>query len=252
MAALCANPTLKAYAGVKENHAHMSTLQITPDQVVRALPSHLKKAVTPALVDQLNNLTDCEPEVAEAIRENFLSYTKVLQDGRFKAEDYLSAVKFVSFKLMGYSNQDAYFRAFPDRHAKLVADGREPQEIAAYVSMYSKGKLVNLILEQTLVPTWVLNQDVYQRAINVLATEMTTARSEMVRVTAANSILQHLKKPEAAGPLINIDQRENSGVTELTGVLKQLAQQQLQLIQEGVPTKDIAAQRIIEVEPVNS
>lgn len=221
--------------------------QLTVELVAKALPSHLKRAATQSLVDQLNNL-QTDPEVADAIRENFLSYTKVLQEGRFKTEDYLSAVKFVSYKLMGYTNQDAYLRTFPDRHQEHINAGRTPQEVSAYVSMYAKGKLVNLILEQTLVPTWVLNQDTYQKAINVLADEMVNARSEMVRVTAANSILQHLKKPEAAGPLINIDQRESSGVNELTGVLKQLAQQQLQLIQDGVPTKDIAAQKIIKAE----
>lgn len=221
---------------------------LTVDLVARALPANLKKSATQSLVDQLNNISS-DPEIAEAIRENFLSYTKVLQEGRFKAEDYLNAVKFVSFKLMGYSNQDSYFRTFPQRHAALVARGADAQEISAYVSMYAKGKLVNLILEQTLVPTWVLNQDVYQKAINVLASEMTTARSEMVRVTAANSILTHLAKPKEAGPLINLDMRETSGVNELRDMLGKLAQQQKNLIEQGTSTKDIAAQPIIEVEP---
>lgn len=223
---------------------------LTVDLVARALPANLKKSATQSLVDQLNNISN-DPEIAESIRENFLSYTKVLQEGRFKTEDYLNAVKFVSFKLMGYSNQDAYFRTFPQRHAALVARGADAQEISAYVSMYAKGKLVNLILEQTLVPTWVLNQDVYQKAINVLASEMTTARSEMVRVTAANSILTHLAKPKEAGPLINLDMRETSGVNELRDMLGKLAQQQKSLIEHGTSTRDIAAQPIIEVEAVS-
>lgn len=222
---------------------------ITLDQVTRALPANLKKSATQSLVDELNNIST-DPEIAAAIRDNFMSYTKVLVDGRFKTEDYLNAVKFVSFKLMGYSNQDSYFRTFPQRHQALVARGADPQEISAYVSMYAKGKLVNLILEQSLVPTWVLNQDTYQKAINCLATEMTTARSEMVRVQAANAILTHLKKPEAAGPLINIDMRENSGVNELRDMLGKLAQQQKSMIEQGIPTKTIAAQALIEAEVV--
>lgn len=223
--------------------------QITVDQVARALPANLKSAATQAFADQLNNLQQ-DPEIADAIRQNFLSYTKVLQEGRFKAEDYLNAVMFVSFKLMGYSNQDAYAKTFPQRYAALVAKGADLQTISAYVSMYAKGKLVNLILEQSLVPTWVLNQDVYQDAINTLAREMKTAKSEMVRVTAANSILQHLKKPEAVGPLINIDARDTSAVSELKGLLGDLAKQQLEAIHKGTPTKEIAAQRIIEAEVV--
>jgi hypothetical protein len=220
---------------------------LTVDEVAKALPAHLKKAATQSLVDQINQAAT-DPEVAEAIRDHFISYTKVLQEGKFKTEDYLNAVKFVSFKLMGYTNQDSYYRAFPQRHARLVAGGADAQEISAYVSMYAKGKLVNLVLEQTLVPTWVLNQDVYQRAINVLADEMTSAHSEMVRVTAANSILQHLAKPKEVGPLLNIDMRETSGVNELKETLSLLAKQQVALIQSGVTPKEIAAQRIIEPE----
>jgi hypothetical protein len=222
---------------------------LTLDIVQRALPSHLKRTVTQNLVDELNNI-DKDPEVAATIRENFISYTKVLQEGRFKTDDYLNAVKYASFKLMGDSNQDAYFKTFPQRHHALVARGATPQEISAYVSMYAKGKLVNLILEQTLVPTWVLNADVYQKAINCLATEMSTARSEMVRVQAANAILTHLKKPEAVGPLINIDIGNQTGINELRDTLSQLAKTQKELIEKGVSTKEIAAQSIVDAEVV--
>jgi len=221
---------------------------LTLDQVARALPANLRKSVTQHLVDQLNNVAQ-DPVHAEAIRENFLSYTKVLQEGRFKTEDYLNAVKYVSYKLMGYSNQDAYFRTFPQRYQALVARGADSQEISAYVSMYNKGKLVNLILEQTLVPSWVLNQDAYQKAINTQVDLMTNAKSEMVRATAANSILTHLAKPKEAGPLVNIDMTESSGVNELRDMLTKLAQQQQDMIRQGMTTpKEVAAQALIEAE----
>lgn len=223
-------------------------MPLTVDQVARALPANLKKAATQSLTDQLNNIST-DPEIAEAIRDNFISYTKVLMEGRFKTEDYLNAVTFVSFKLMGYSNQDSYFRTFPQRHQQLVARGADPQEISAYVSMYAKGKLVNLILEQSLVPSWVLNQDLYQKAINTQADLMLHARSDMVRMQAANSLMTHLAKPKEAGPLINIDIRENSGVNELRDMLGKLAKQQKELIEQGVPTRDIASQAIIDVKP---
>lgn len=220
---------------------------LTIDQVAKALPPNLKKAATQSLVDQLNNVST-DQEIAEEIRNNFLSYTKVLQEGRFKAEDYLNAVKFVSFKLMGYSNQDSYYRTFPQRHQALIARGATAQEISAYVSMYAKGKLVNLILEQTLVPTWVLNQDIYQKAINTQAELMITSKSDFVKVQAANSLLTHLAKPKEAGPLVNIDMREHSGVNELRDMLNRVAEQQRKLIESGVPTKEIAAQAVIEVK----
>lgn len=222
---------------------------LTVDLVARALPPNLKTAATQSLVDSLNNIAS-DPELAGVMRDNFLSYTKVLQEGRYKVEDYLNAVKFVSFKLMGYNNKESYLRAFPQRHQALLAKGADDQTISAYVSMYAKGKLVNAILEQTLVPVWVLNQDLYQKALNTQAELMLTAKSEMVKTTAANSILTHLKKPDAAGPLVNFDMREQSGVNELRGMLQEVAKRQIELIQKGVSTKEIAAQPLVDAEVV--
>lgn len=223
-------------------------MTLTVDQVEKALPANLKSAATQSLTDQINNIV-ADPLVAEQVRNNFISYTNVLKEGKFKTEDYLHAVTYVSFKLMGLSNQDAYFKTFPSRHAALVAKGTTSKDIAAYVSAYNRGKLVNLILEQTLVPTWVLNQDLYQRALNTQADLMINAQSEMVRTTAANSILTHLAKPKEAGPLINIDARETSGMNELKEMLTTLAKRQQAAIQEGgLTTKDIAEQRVIEGE----
>lgn len=223
---------------------------LTVQQVAQALPPNLKSAATQQFVDQINNIVS-DPIVAEQVRENFISYTKVLQEGKFKTEDYLHAVTYVSFKLMGMSNQDAYCRTFPQRHAALVARGTPAKDIAAYVSAYHRGKLVNLILEQSLVPSWVLNQDAYQKAINTQVDLMTNAQSELVRTQAANSILTHLAKPKEAGPLVNIDMRENSGMNELKNMLVDLATKQRELISNGVPTKAIAEQPIIEGEVVH-
>ena len=93
-----------------------------------------------------------------------------------------------------------------------------------------------------------LNQDMYQKALNTQADLMMNAQSEMVRTTAANSILTHLAKPKEAGALINIDMRETSGMGELKDMLNKMAQQQLDLIDAGVSAKTLAEQRIIDVE----
>lgn len=217
---------------------------LTLQQVAHALPPNLKNNVTQQLVDNINNCV-ADPIMAEAIKDNFLSYTQVLSEGKFKTEDYLSAVMYVSFKLMGMTNQDAYARTFPARYRTLLNNGTSAKDISSYVSMYNKGRLVNLILEKSLIPTWVLNQHIYQKAINVQADLMSNANSEMVRMQAANSILTHLVKPKEVGPLINLDLRESSGLNELKATLTQLAQQQRDLISNGITTKQIADQGLV-------
>ena len=221
---------------------------LTKDQVERSLPANLKSAATQPLVDMLNNIA-ADPLVAEQVRNNFISYTSVLKDGKFKTEDYVTAVTYVSYKLMGYTNQDAYFKTFPQRHASLLAKGSTSKDISAYVSAYHRGKLVNLIMEQSLVPTWVLNQDLYQRALNTQADLMTNSGSDMVRQQAANSILLHLTKPkEAMNVQLNLDVKESSGMNEMKEALAQMAKQQQQLIAAGMTAKEIASSTIIDVE----
>lgn len=220
---------------------------ITKEVLARALPPNLKSAATDALVDAINLISN-DPIIAENIRENFLSYSGVLRDGKFKTEDYLNAVAYCSYKLMGDSNQDAYFRTFPQRYAALVAAGRTPKEISSYVASYNKGQLVNKIMEQALVPSWVLNAHMYQAALNTQFKLMNDEDvSPKVRSDAADSLLTHLTKPKEVGPLINIEMGENSGMSELKETLAKMAEQQRALIASGVTTQAIAAQTIIEV-----
>ncbi|QEM41086.1 hypothetical protein HYP85_gp081 [Pseudomonas phage Zuri] len=220
---------------------------LTKEMVAKALPASLKSSVTQQLVDTVNNVVS-DPLIAEQVRENFLSYSHVLQDGKYKMEDYLNAVQYVSYKLMNKSNQDAYFLTFPQRHAALVAKGASKKDISAYVAAYNKNQLVNKILEQSIIPSWVLNQDKYQDAINVQADLMMNAQSEKVRCDAANSLLTHLSKPKEAGFQLNINAQESSGMNELRDLLKNLAQQSIQNIEQGQSIKEITGQRIFTQE----
>lgn len=218
---------------------------ITLCQLRESLPASLKSSATPELAHRLNSICT-DPVVAENIKNNFISYSAVLKEGRFKTEDYLNAVSYVSYKLMGYNNREAYFRVFPDRCKALQSIKKD---ISPYVAAYHKNKLVNLIMEQSLVPTWVLNQDAYQQAINTQVELMQNSKSDRVRAMAADSILNHLKKPESTAPLINIDMREGSGLDELKNAVLSLAQTQQKMIKEGTPTKVIAEHKIFVEEP---
>ena len=222
---------------------------LTKEQVIQALPTNLKTTVTDSLVDKINKI-ESDPIIAEQLRENFVSFAHILKEGKFKIDDYLNAIRYVSFKLMNLSNQDAYFKTFPDRYQALLAKGATQKDIAAYVSAYHRGKLVNLIMEQSLVPTWVLNADLFQRALNTQAMIMADEDvSPKVRSDAAHSIMQNLQKPkEAANLKIDITTGDNSGMAELTATIRRLAEQQRELISDGMTAKQIASQPIIDVE----
>lgn len=218
--------------------------QMTVELLKATLPKAMHSSATQEWADHINAIV-LDPEVAEEVRNNFLSYTKVLQEGKFKTESYLDAVTYVTHKLMGYSNQDAYIRTFPQRYQTLVARGISAKDLSAYVAAYHSNKLVNLILEQSIVPSWLLNRDVYQRAINTQFELMTDVDvSAKVRSDAANSILTHLKQPEAQKIELEVGVKQSGGVADLMATMRQLAKQQQELIQAGVPARQVARQKL--------
>jgi len=117
---------------------------LTLQEVQDSLPAGQKGHITQDMVNQLNALSK-DPEEARYIRENFISFSQVLAEGRFKLGDYVRAVMYVSHKVMGKSNLDAYKATFPDRYQQMVADGRSGKDIASYVAAYNKGFLQHLV-----------------------------------------------------------------------------------------------------------
>lgn len=205
---------------------------LTVEQFKQALPDKVKKSINQELIDQINT-TLADPELYEAYRDNLVSYTKVMADGKFKVSSYIDAVRYVSHKLMGCTNIDAYTKTFPDKYARFVAQGVTAKDIASYVTAYNKNKLVNLIFEQTLIPSYVLNQDLYQRALNVQADLMITAKSEKVRCEAANSLLTQLKMPEIKKVELDIAVKEDGSIAALRATTLELAKQQRLMVESG-------------------
>lgn len=219
--------------------------QLTIDQFKLALPDKVKKSVNQELIDHINK-TLSEPELYEAYRENLLSYTKVMAEGKFKISSYVDAVKYVSHKLMGCTNIEAYTKTFSDKYQNFLLQGVVAKDIASYVTAYNKSKLVNLIYEQTLIPSYVLNQDLYQKALNVQAELMVSAHSEKVRSDAANSLLTHLKMPEVTKVELDIGIKEDGSIAALRATTLELARQQRLMVEAGVMNaQQVAHSRLV-------
>lgn len=220
---------------------------LTVEELKSALPDKVKKSLNQELIDKINQ-TLSEPEMFETYRDNLMSYGKVMQDGRFKVAEYINAVKYVSHKLMGRTNMDAYSRTFPDRVQRFAAQGVADKDVASYVTAYNKSKLVNLIFEQTLIPVYVLNQDMYQKALNTQADLMMNAKSEMVRTTAANSLLMQLKPPEVKKVELDIGVKEDSSIAQLRQATIELARQQRMTIEAGMMSAQEVAQTKLVID----
>lgn len=222
---------------------------LTIDQFRAALPDKVKKSLHQDLIDQIN-ATLSNPEEYENFRDNLLSYTKVMQDGRFKVQEYVNAVKYVSHKLMGCTNIEAYSKTFPEKIQRFAATGVTSKDVASYVTAYNKSKLVNLIFEQTLIPVHILNMDMYQKALNIQMELALTAKSEKVRSDAANSLLTQLKPPEVKKVELDITHKEDSSIDQLRRATQELVEQQRMALKSGQITAAEAAHSrlIVDVE----
>lgn len=222
---------------------------LTLSQLTKALPPAVRKRANQDLVDLVNNVS-MDSEVRETYRDNILNYCNVMQTGKYKMNHYLDAVRYVTFKLLGDTNIRAYVKTFPDRYQKFLDNGTAESDIASYITSYNKNKLVNLIFEQTLVPTYVLNADMHQRALNVQAALMIDDTiSPKVRSDAANSLLTHLKMPETTKIELDISVKEDKAINDLRASTLDLVAQQRKMIEAGAMTaKETAHSKLVIVE----
>jgi len=230
--------------------------QLTIEQFHRVLPKQVKAKLTPEMIKNINGVIS-DPGIRDNYRDNLLSYTNVMQDGKYKIQSYIDAVRYVSHKLMGSSNVEAYTKTFPVRYQRVVNENKhlEPEAIgkilSSYVAAYNKTKLVVKVFEQTLVPSHILNADMYQKALNRQAYLMTHANSEKVQSDAANSLLTHLKMPEVNKIELDIGVKQDKSIDMLREATLALAKQQQAAINRGDMTAhDVAHSSIIQGEAV--
>ena len=220
--------------------------QFSKEEFQAALPVQMKKKVNQDLLDKVNTIMK-DPDEAEIFRDNIIGMTWVLKEGKFKLDQYVNAVRYIQFTLMGKSNQEAYAMAFPDKLRRWNAEGKTAKEISSYVSIYNKGKLVNLVREAAQIPAYIYNQDVYQKAINKQMSIMNNPdASYKVQSDAANSLLTHLKPPETTKVELDVGVRDDSAVASLKEQVALLAAKQKTLIAGGGMTaQEVARQKLV-------
>lgn len=216
------------------------------EQFKRCLPSNLKGNVTDSIVERFNEVLN-DPISREAIADNLLGYTNVISQGKFKLESYLYAVKYVTYKSMGDSNIQAYRKTFPQRVQDLIDKGVPDKDINSMVSAYNKSKLVTLLFESMMIPTYILNQDAFQEAINVQRKLMLDPTVKpLVRCQAAKALMDTLKPPEVKQMELAVSVKETDTVTELRKATTELAKAQIDALRKGGSLEAILNSKIVQ------
>lgn len=219
--------------------------EVTEDMLLRVVPKYQKSNITPKLIKNLNKVI-ANPDMRDNFRDNLLGFVGVMKEGRYTMVAYINAVRYVSYKLLGNSNIESYTKVFPVRYQEMVNKKYLEKHIAGVVSAYNKTQLVNKIYEQTIVPSHILNQDLYQKALNVQAELMVSAKSDFVRSNAANSLLAILKSPETQKIELDIGLKEDKSIDELRATTLELVKQQKLMIEAGARSvKEVAHSRLL-------
>ena len=223
---------------------------LTVEALKAIMPTRQKGNITPEFVNSLNNIA-IDPEFRENFRENIIGYVDVLNDPNTSLKGYIRAVKYVSFKIMGFTNQDCWVRTFPERFQRLVDAGKPEAYVRSLVCAYNKGKLVQQILQQSMTPTWVLNADKFQEAINQLAHLMVFSKSEKVQSDSAAHLLTHLKRPEAAKLEVDVTVSGSDVIGEMRREVLRLSEAQADAIRSrSMTAQEIAESDVVEGELV--
>ena len=231
-------------------NTEVAEVYLSKEEFKATLPKNMKSRISDELMGNINALLQ-DQTTREELRDNLVGYASVLAQGRYKVEDYISAVKYVSYKMLGSSNLESYVKTFPLRYRRLLDDGVDDHRVSAYASAYNKNQLVNKIYEQTLIPSHILNADQFQKALNVQADLMVNANSEKVRSDAANSLLTHLKRPETTKIELDIGLKEDKTINDLRMATMALAASQRDMIKSGMMNaKEVAHSQIIEGEVI--
>lgn len=207
--------------------------------------------VTPSLVKKLNEICS-SVELAESFKENIITYNSVLTKGAYSPAQYVSAVQYVSYRLMGQTSTTAWQKTFPDRYAVLLSKGANSKTIGSHASAYNRTKIVSTITEQSLVPSHVANFHYHQEALEV---QVGIMRDETVgaktRSDASKVVLEFTSMPEAL--ISNKEEISGKGldiIAELARSVKTLAESKQTSIIEGKTTAKALAAEAIYVDGV--
>ena len=215
--------------------------EMTVDYLDLVLNRYKKKVPTKtkeAVVSFVNNcINKNNSTFSEYYRDLFVDSIGSIfsKNSRISLMEYAKACQFVSYRAAGDTKTAAYIKCFPEKVQRMQREGQPTGHLHKYADMYSNNKTVVEVFARSLVPSHLMYQDLYHKAIKVTADIMINEDvSPKVRAEAANNLMTHLKQPEIAKLDIKVD--GGSLVEQFIGGMRDLAEQQRKMIEVGQQT----------------
>ena len=221
---------------------------LTLDEVKKLIPSNYRGIITPKLVDNINE-TLLASSTGSDLKEHIVGFADVLADGRYSIQQYVSAVQYVHFRLMEFSAVKAYRKSHNASYQKWVkVEKLNKKQIKGRVSSYNRGKLVQSLFAQCMIPAHQLFQDYYYKAIK-RQSELMTDPNGIVAQRAADSLMTHLAPPPETEGVLDVGSAGAGIVKELFANFALLADKQSKAIEKGeVTPKELIQANLVKAD----
>ena len=142
-------------------------------------------------------------------------------------------------------------KVFPERFDKREKGnrGKTPDEVKQLLrgeaSRFNGSKIISEIRRVATIPVSLIHRHLLHDAILQTANLMTSAKSEMVRQKAADTLIRELKPTEDAVISMKADDATISVIESLRLATQELAAKQHDAIKAGIPIKQISQAKIM-------
>ncbi len=174
-------------------------------------------------------------EAPEEFAEQLVTFSSVLRNGRYKAEGYIKAVQYASYRQMNFSMTKSYRMTFPDRCFRN-GEKKPTGTVEALASIYDKTAIVQGILAQMQIPLHIMMMSERVRAANVLANLMINADNERVQMEAADKLLNHINVPETVKVELDVGFKADETLSQLNDTLNKISEIAQTRIKAGLVT----------------
>jgi len=188
----------------------------------------------------------CQEDFSEdEFVDSLIAFEDIGRTSRSSTEQYIKAVQFTSYVIMG----DTYTQAFKKTHPERALKASSDEHITSYASIYANGKLVKEIMQRMTLHNSMLFKDKEFKARKELFNiGMDDTQSGKSRVEALKVFLDNqYREQKDAGININLNAGNGSAIDDINQALTKLATRQQTAIEAGyMDLKEVAESRIIE------
>lgn len=161
----------KAVSNLKEllEKENLERIEDVKESIKAILPEGISEANKEAIAVEVSAQIDesIPRDIRESYKENLISFSSMVQEGqKVRMTDYLSAVKFITYRNSGLSITESYKLTKHKEVSQAILEGVSEEKIENRAKAYSQNKIVKQIQSNSQMPLHMVYGDYIVDGIN--------------------------------------------------------------------------------------